>query len=205
MLENKLRTFNLQLFAEGGAGDGGQGGEGGGAGGAAGGDGGQGGTAGNGKTFTQEELDAIIAKRLNREKKNWESDLEKERQKAQMTEAEKLKAEKEEAEKKSKTVLDSANQRLITAEAKVQAAALGVNPDKISYVLKLADLSGVEVDDKGEVDTKAAMQAVEAVLKALPELKGAAGHGGFNMGGNPGQKGAAGGMNAFIRMAAGRM
>lgn len=120
-----------------------------------------------------------------------------------MTEQEKLKAAADEAEKKGKAAVDAANQRLITAEAKVQAAALGVNPEKIAYVLKLADLSGADVDDKGEVNAKAVKQAIEAVLKDLPELK-AGGQGGPNLGGNPNFKGTSQGMNSFIRRAAGR-
>lgn len=203
-MQNITKLFDLQLFAEGGAGDEpGAGGEGGAAGGGVeSGEGGQGGTAG-GKTFTQEELDAIVTKRLGREQKTWEAKLEEEKKKANMTEQEKLKAAAEESEKKSKTAIEAANKRLVTAEAKVQAAALGVKPEKIAYVLKLADLSGADVDDKGNVSEKVVKQAIEAVLKDLPELK-AGGPGGVNLGGNPGTKGAAGGMNMFIRRAAGR-
>lgn len=183
--------FDLQRFAEGGEGNGDQNA----------GDGDGGNPAG--KTFSQEELDAIVTKRLAREQKAWESKLEEEKKKASMTEQEKLKAAAEEAEKKGKTAVAAANQRLVTAEAKIQASALGANPDKISYIIKLADLSGVTVGDNGEVDIKAVKQAVEDVLKELPELK-SAGAGGFNLGGNPGSKGASGGMNAFIRAASGR-
>lgn len=142
----------------------------------------------NDKTFTQAELDEIIKKRLAREKKSWEQQLEEEKKKAAMTEAERLKAEKEEAERKAKEAQQAANQRLITAEAKVQAAALGVKPEKLSYVLKLADLSDVEVDENGSVDEKAVKAAVEKVLKDLPELASTGtsrGGGDFNTGTPP--------------------
>lgn len=203
----KRFVLDIQRFAEGGAGTGGgaggQGGDGGGAadkGGAGKGDG----DPNAGKTFSQEELDAIITKRLAREQKAWEIKVEEERKKANMTEQEKLKVAAEEAEKRGKAAVDLANQRLVAAEAKAQALALGVKPEKIAYLLRLADLSAADVDDKGTVNEKVVKQAIEAVLKDLPELK-AGGPGGLNIGGNPAGGGTAnGGMNAFIRKAAGR-
>jgi hypothetical protein len=138
-----------------------------------------------GKTFTQAELDAIIAKRLARERKQWEQQLEEEKKKAAMTEAERLKAEKEEAEKRAQAAQQTANQRLITAEAKIVAAELGVKPNRINHLLKLADLSGVEVDDKGNIDSKAIKTALETILADFPELKGTGG-GSVGGSGNPG-------------------
>lgn len=126
-----------------------------------------------GKTFTQDELDAIIAKRLARERKAWEQQLEEERKKAAMTEGERLRAEKEEAERRAQEAQASANQRLINAEARVQAVTLGIRPERVAYALKLADLSAVDVDDSGNPDEAAIKAALEAVLKDLPELKGA--------------------------------
>lgn len=195
--------FSLPFFdADAGSG-GGDGADKGGKGGAA----DKGGGDGNrdaGKTFTQDELDAILTKRLSREQKAWEAKVEDEKKKAAMTDQEKLKAAAEEAEKKGKAAVELANQRLVTAEAKAQALALGVKPEKIPHLLKLADLSAADVDDKGNVNEKVVKQAIEAVLKDLPELK-AGGPGGLNMGGQPPGGGAAnGGMNAFIRRAAGR-
>src|SRR5690606_24567870 len=125
-----------------------------------------------GKTFTQAELDAIIAKRLARERKAWEQQLEEERRKAAMTEAERLKAEKEEAERRAQEAQQQAAQRLVQAEAKVVAVELGVKPDRIPYVLRLADLSSVDVGDDGVVDAKELRDAIEAVLRDVPELKG---------------------------------
>lgn len=125
-----------------------------------------------GKTFTQEELDAIIQRRLARERKQWEQQLEEERKKAAMTEAERLRAEKEEAERRAQEAQQQAAQRLVQAEAKVVAVELGVKPDRIPYVLRLADLSGVDVGDDGVVDAKALRDAIEAVLRDVPELKG---------------------------------
>lgn len=67
----------------------------------------------------------------------------------------------------------TANARLIAAEAKVQAAALGVKPDRVSHALKLADLSTITVGEDGEPNAVAIKAALEAVVKDLPELKGA--------------------------------
>jgi len=97
------------------------------------------------KTITQEELDRIIQQRLQRERKKWEQQIEEERRKAAMTEAERLKVEKEEAERKAQEAQAAANRRIIQAEAKAQALALGVRPERLEYVLRLADLSEIEV------------------------------------------------------------
>lgn len=206
-MEFLRRLISQPFMAPDGGGDGGAGGEGGNGGAGNGnGDGDQNNNAGGGAAkFSQEDVDAIITKRLAREQKAWEAKLEEEKKKANMTEQEKLKAAAEEAEKKGKVAVDAANARIIAAEAKVQAAALGVKPEKVAYVLKLADLSGVAVDDNGNIDEKEVKKAVEKVTKDLPELL-AGGTGGANLRGNPGGKaGQGGGMNAFLRQATGRV
>lgn len=132
--------------------------------------------------MTQDELDALITKRLERERKkhaDYEekakrlAELEKaeeERKKAAMTEAERLKAEKEEAAKKAeeaaeqaKQAQEKANQRIISTEIKSIARALNAyNP---ADVLALLDKTGIEIDDEGNV------QGVEDAVKALKEVK----------------------------------
>lgn len=171
----KPLKMNLQFFAEGG--DGGDGGSGGGGedsqGGTGSGDEGKGdeGNKGNEKNFTQAELNRILAK----QKKELLESIEAEKKKAAMTESERLKAEKEEAEKKAKQSMDAANARMVAAEAKAAAIALGVKPDKVTYLLKLADLSAIEPAEDGSIDVKAVNAAIETVLKDLPELKGSTG------------------------------
>ncbi|MCL5291288.1 MAG: DUF4355 domain-containing protein [Actinobacteria bacterium] len=123
-------------------------------------------------TLTQEQVDDVLKKRLARERKTWEAELEEEKKKAQMSEAEKAKAEKEAAEKKANDAIDKANQRLLEAEAKIQASALGVKVERLGFVLKLTDLSEIEVDEDGKIDSAVVKAAVEAVLTAVPELKG---------------------------------
>lgn len=102
-----------------------------------------------GKTFTQEQLDDIIQRRLARERKQWEQQLEEERRKAAMTEAERLKAEKEEAEKRARQAMEVANERLIQAEVRLQVAELGIVD--ADAALALMDRSDVAVDENGKV------------------------------------------------------
>ena len=174
--------------AGGGTGDGGTGGAGGGNGSGA--DDGGGGTGAGGDTqntgLTPEQVRKLIAD----ERQKWEAEQAEQRKRDQMTAEEKLKAEKEDAERKAREATEQANKRLVTAEAKVQAAALGVKPERIAHVLKLANLDSVKVDEHGNVDEAAAKAAIEAVLKDVPELKGSgAGNeigGGTNTGGGHG-------------------
>lgn len=82
--------------------------------------------------------------------------------------------------------LNKANRILKTTEAKVQALASGIKPERLDYFLKLVDLESVEVSD-GAVDVDSLRGNVEKVLKEFPELKGsqpAASKGGqdFNQG-----------------------
>lgn len=134
--------------------------------------------------MTQEELDALIAKRLEREKKKYAdyddlktklSDYEKaeeERKKADMSEIERLQAEKDEAlkkveeyEGKASQALSSANERLKRAEFRLLAKEMNVRNDAIDDAFKLADLSAVEVDEDGNV------KGVKEALETLSENK----------------------------------
>ena len=165
---------------------------------------GDGGAAGGDqKSFSQADVDRVVSQRLAREQKSWETKLEERTKQANMTAEEKLKAAAQEAEGKGKAAIEAANGRLVHAEARIVASDLGVPAAKIPYLLKMADLSAAEVDDKGELNAKAVKQAIEAVLKDLPELKGA-GAGSANLGGNPNIKGTARDMNSFIRRSSGR-
>lgn len=156
------------------------------------------------KTFTQEEMNEILAKRLKREKeKQAELDeklrkleeyekAEEERKKAAMSEAERLKAEKEEAAKRAeeaseqaKQAQEKANQRIINTEIKSIARALNANDP--NDVLALLDKSNVEIDDEGNV--KGIEDAVKALKEAKPwmfkQVIGADASGGSNPAKNP--------------------
>ena len=70
--------------------------------------------------------------------------------------------------------LEQVNQRLIYAEALITAGRLGFNPDRVEHAVRIADLSGVKVDDKGKVDTETVKAALSKVLEEIPEFKAAA-------------------------------
>lgn len=136
------------------------------------------------KTFTQADIDRVVQQRLARERKEWEAKLDEERKQASMSEAEKLKAQVTAAEAKATEAANLAAQRVIRAEAKLHAVALGIKPERADMALRLADLSGVELGDDGEPDAGAIKTALEKVLADLPELKGAA-NGAVGGGSNP--------------------
>jgi hypothetical protein len=144
------------------------------------------------KTFTQAELDKIVADRIAREKKKLEkyadyddvktklSEFEKfeeERKKAEMTVQERLEAEKAEAEKRAQEseerankALEAANKRLLKSEFRLLAKELGVRKDALDDAFVLADLSTVEVDEEGNV--QGVQEALESLKKAKAYLFG---------------------------------
>lgn len=156
------------------------------------------------KTFTQADIDKIIADRLEREKKKQAETVEKlkkleeyekaeeERKKAEMSEAERLKADKEEAakkaeeaEEKAKLAQEKANQRIVNTE--IKSIARSLNANDLNDVLALLDKSTIEVDDEGNV--KGVDEAVQALKEAKPwmfkQAIGADAAGGSNPAKNP--------------------
>jgi hypothetical protein len=141
------------------------------------------------KTFTEDELNEIIKKRLERERKKYEGfdeikaeyerlkKAEEERKQAEMTELERLQAklaelekQAQEAEQAKSQALEAANKRLIKSEFRLIAKELGVRSEALDDAFVLADLSAVEVDEDGNV--KGVKEAVEALKKAKPYLFG---------------------------------
>jgi hypothetical protein len=202
MNETKRKPFlplNLQLFAE-GDGSGGSGGNGGGDG-----DGAKGGCAGAGggeKTFTQAELDQHVQSRLSRAEKAAQKALAKELgfdsveamtaalkkpdpkqedKKTEPVDIEKLLDER--LKEREKEQNEKTFKRLLTAEVKVLANELGFADWEDA--LKLADLSKVKENDKGELE--GVKEALEELLKKKPHLgkqKPGSGAFGANVGGN---------------------
>lgn len=119
------------------------------------------------KTFTQAELDAVVAKRLERERKSWEAKVEEEKRKAALTETERLKVEKDESDKRAAEAIRNANDRLVRAEVTLLASQLGiVDPDA---ALTLMARDGVSVDDSGKV--VGVKEALEKLVSSKPYLK----------------------------------
>lgn len=211
------RWLELQLFNEGGAGDGAGGdggGEGGngsgeGSGGNNGqnstGTGGQGGNGGETKPFATFPDEASFMSRVGRETKKQVAevlkglgfekiedlksvvDTHKQTLENNKTELQKAQERATNLEKERDGAITNANSVLRLADAKSQAAALGIKPERVDYALKLASIDAIEVKD-GVVDSAAIKAALETVLKDLPELKGTfvppAGGGEFNGGSN---------------------
>lgn len=104
-------------------------------------------------------------------------EAEEQRKREQMTEQERLQAERDElaaraaeAEEKAQKALEAANQRLIKTEFRLKAREAGVLAEALDDAFVLADLSGVTVNDSGDVDSEALASAIESLLKAKPYL-----------------------------------
>ena len=146
------------------------------------------------KTYTQAELDALIEKRLARERKKYQQT----NTAAQQNTDEGAPAAEgtttvevdvtEDARNQAAAIIAQANQRLIQAIAQSEATKLNINPDYIADAVRLADLSSVKVNDDGTVDSKSITAALEAVLTRMPVLKATseAPAGGFKVGGQGG-------------------
>lgn len=165
------------------------------------------------KTFTQSELDAIVRERLMRDRKGREDyeDI-----KAKLAEMEgkqpEYAAEKEAAEKRAQeaeeartNALKTANERLVKAEFKALAATgeQKIRPDAVEDAFKLADISGVTVDDSGNVAGMA--EVISALISSKPYLAEQSGGsrqiGGETNGGS--RKIDTSGMNPRVKMALG--
>lgn len=186
---NKMKTMlfpiQLQFFADGGEGgdpapepvnNGGEGGQGGGE-----------KPEHQTKTFTQEELDKIVADRLARERKKYEkyadydemkaklAEYEKEREereRAEMTELERFKTdlekvtgEKSALEQELVRLREQMKQDKIRHEFTKAASSAGITHVDDAYVLAQSDLARVTFDDDGNV------VGIDEVVKALVENK----------------------------------
>lgn len=120
------------------------------------------------KTFTQDEVNSIVQKRLEQQSKKMPSEEEltayREWLESQKTEEEK------QTEKIQAEAMQIANRRLVRAEAKVMAITLNVKPERIDHAIRLADLSEVEVDEHGNVEMETLKAALERVTQEIPEL-----------------------------------
>lgn len=124
-----------------------------------------------GKTFTQADVDKMMADRLSKQEKSFLKKFGfedtgkmgealkqfKELQESQMSEVEKAKKRAEELEAELGTLRETATK----AEIKSEALALGVDPEKLETVLKLAPA----------YDGETAADKIKALLEEVPGLK----------------------------------
>lgn len=160
-------------------------------------------TEGNGstegvKTFTQVEVDAMIEKRLARERKKFQTqganNTAQGDAQGQTTDTTGIGTTQvevdvtEDARQQAAAIIAQANQRLIQAIAQSEASKLNINPNYVADAVRLADLSKVTVNDDGTVDAKSITAALEAVLERMPVLKATTETpaGGFKVGGQGG-------------------
>lgn len=139
--------------------------------------------------FTQAQVAEMVAKERAKAQRAAEADAAKKAERAKLDETERLKAEKADAEKAAEARIAAANARLVAADAKSEALAAGVKPDRVPAFLRLVDTDNIAVDDDGNVDAKALKTAVADALKVVPEFKAPANTGGGQLGGDMNGKG----------------
>lgn len=123
------------------------------------------------RTFTQAELDSIIADRLNREKAKYQDydalrQFKETAEQASKSEVEKLTERAAKAEAEARETQERYLARTLDAEARAVAATLGFT--KPNAAVKLADLTKAVND--GEVDAEAIHKALTALASEMPEL-----------------------------------
>jgi hypothetical protein len=127
------------------------------------------------RTFTQAELDRIVADRLNRQKSQF-ADYEALKTKAtkydeleaqNKSELQKEREAREAAEKQRDEALTTAQRRVVRSEVVARAAGKLADPSDAPALL---DLDEFKLDDKGEVDSKAIDAALDDLLKRKPHL-----------------------------------
>lgn len=117
----------------------------------------------NEKTYTTDEINKIIEKRLSRERKKIAKEFNEKIERKNLDENERLKLEKADAERKAQETLNHANNRLIKSEIISKAATYGVIDNDAVYAL--IDKSDIEIDENGNIS------GVDDALKTLLEKK----------------------------------
>jgi uncharacterized protein involved in type VI secretion and phage assembly len=164
------------------------------------------------KAYSPEEIEKIIAGRVNKVRQSYSDydDLKSraaradELEQSQQTETDKLRSKAERESEKRAAAEDKASKAHVRAEtalmrAAVVAAAATANAADPGDVFTLLDKSALEIDDADNVT--GAKEAVDALLKAKPHLLRRTA-GGFD-GGRQGAPHSGTSMNDLIRRAAG--
>lgn len=118
------------------------------------------------KKFTQADLDSAIDKRLARERRKHERELEK-------AKGGKGKDGKDSKPDPNEERVTRAQGRVVKTEAKAAALAAGVDPKRVARFLRLVELDdpGEFLSDDDEPDEEAIAAAVEEALEDVPEFK----------------------------------
>lgn len=128
------------------------------------------------KKYTDADLEAHTQKQLEKAKKKWEKEAAKTAASTATAQAgdQTAQAQQQAAADESSARADKATQRELRAAAKLAAVSLGIPAARADYAVRMADLSGVDIDDDDGPDSDAIKAAMEQVLKDIPELKPAA-------------------------------
>lgn len=114
----------------------------------------------SGKTYTQAEVDAMMAKA----RKKYSSKSDQEEAPADTTDAP-----KEDPLQTQDLATGITIERLAQAELKAEMAISGVDPSKVSRAVRLIDIN--EVLENGEYSDTKAKEAIETLMQEWPELK----------------------------------
>jgi len=131
-------------------------------------------TAAKTLTMTQAELDAIVKREKAKQEKATKAEAEEAARVAALSETDRLKAEKVAADAKTTAAIETGKAALVRADAKLAAVVAGASIEKAPLVLRLADLSDIDVTDDVP-DAVAIKAAIEKVKAEVPELFVAAG------------------------------
>jgi hypothetical protein len=126
--------------------------------------------------LTQAEVDAIVERRLARERAKYEGFDEMKAKAARLdeieaanaSELEKANAAREKAEAKAAEAVSKSNERLIRATVLAEAAKQGAKNGEA--VFRALDKTGLTVGDDGEVS--GVEEAIKALFKEIPEFVG---------------------------------
>ena len=153
------------------------------------------------KTHTQADVDKAVKDRVSREQKKYQKMIDDMKKTMGGEEgagtppaagaegASGVDPAVNDAVKKATDQMLVANQRLVQATALSEAIKLGVDPKYTADVVRLAEMSAIEVGEDGTMDTAAISKAIDEVIKRVPVFKlSAENAGGFKVGGE-GQKG----------------
>ena len=119
------------------------------------------------KLFTQAELDEIMEKRIQRERKKFEKKLEEARQ----TETKQdTKDDNSEEITKLNDIIKKQNQRIIKNESLKVAKEMNIADEFLNAAIDLANFNEIEVDNNGEVDTDDVKEVLQSVIDKYPSF-----------------------------------
>jgi hypothetical protein len=127
----------------------------------------------------QQVVDRIVRERLRRQEETIRKRLEEqirqelaeEQRKQEMSEIERLQYELQQRDQRLRELHMKLVDKTVSAEARIQAIAAGVKPERADYVVRLLPLDQIRVDEDGNIDSEALSSAINQLLTEFPELR----------------------------------